>query len=784
MSIFWYMINFYSKRSKINGECAHCKRYNTSPAWCQTCDPQKTAQGWASGNTNIDDFIKEIQLKTTEYENMIEWIPFNKFDIFQKNGDEFLANWLDGIRIVSGKTQSREPYIIDLKILYSSQNTMDPLDEFMNYVKNDQHKVYGLTKNTTTNECMLVFDKFHSKRNYNNGDCEHCNRDNTSPAWCQTCDPQKTVEGWTSGNKNIDDCIKEFQLNSIAYESVIEWIPFNRLENIQKISDDKFGNVFQATWLDGKRLILKYNKRSRSPSYMVELKGLFDSRKSLKEFTNQIEIESDVTKIYGITQLTTTGEYLMVYERAINNYGNDYFASKRHYWNGKCTNCSRFNTSTNWCQSCDPFIKTRSGNKDIDDCIKEFQLNATEHKKAIEWIPFENLNVINEIGKGGFGTVYLANWQQDISHSTKVALKTLPRSKKSSSDFLIEFKSHVHCRISGSRLEIYGLTQNTETKEYMMVIQYANKGDLHNYLKLNFEELTWEDKLSLLINISKDLIKIHKAEYIHCDLHCGNILQHKEESWLGSLKSYVADLGLSRKNEDGVLKKGIYGIMPYIAPEVLLGQKYTPAADIYSFGVIMAEMTTGIRPFYERSFDTKLAIGISCGKRPEFALRTPNCYIELAKSCMHLDSQKRPTAETIYNKLSEWHNFVKESNETYELDEFVESDEYDEPDEFNNPNEYDKSDEVNESNKPDEYDKSDKSNEKLQIISEFMAADRIIPELSIILREHPDIVYASRFINTHDIAQYYKEISDQFNLKDEIASASNNIEIPNDAVNQ
>ncbi|CAG8824470.1 8818_t:CDS:2, partial [Gigaspora margarita] len=56
----------------------------------------------------------------------------------------------------------------------------------------------------------------------------------------------------------------------------------------------------------------------------------------------------------------------------------------------------------------------------------------------------------------------------------------------------------------------------------------------------------------------------------------------------------------------------------------------------------------------------------------------------------------------------------------------------------------------------------------------------IIPELSITLREHPDIEYASRFINNHDIAQHYKEISDQYNIKDEIASASNNFEIPND----
>ncbi|RIB23259.1 hypothetical protein C2G38_2073335, partial [Gigaspora rosea] len=59
-----------------------------------------------------------------------------------------------------------------------------------------------------------------------------------------------------------------------------------------------------------------------------------------------------------------------------------------------------------------------------------FQLNATEHKKAIEWIPFEKLNLIKEIGKGGYGTVFLANWQQKVSYSAKVALKTLPGIKK------------------------------------------------------------------------------------------------------------------------------------------------------------------------------------------------------------------------------------------------------------------------------------------------------------------------------------------------------------------
>ncbi|RIB19776.1 hypothetical protein C2G38_2035789 [Gigaspora rosea] len=46
--------------------------------------------------------------------------------------------------------------------------------------------------------------------------------------------PWKTTQGCTSGNKDIDDCIREFQLKATEDEDVIKWIPFNRLNNIQK----------------------------------------------------------------------------------------------------------------------------------------------------------------------------------------------------------------------------------------------------------------------------------------------------------------------------------------------------------------------------------------------------------------------------------------------------------------------------------------------------------------------------------------------------------------------
>lgn len=82
-----YMIVFKDlkyKRAKRNGTCAHCNRFNTSYSWCQTCGPPRITQGWTSGHKVIDEFIKEFQLKTSEYENqsngflLIDQITFKR----------------------------------------------------------------------------------------------------------------------------------------------------------------------------------------------------------------------------------------------------------------------------------------------------------------------------------------------------------------------------------------------------------------------------------------------------------------------------------------------------------------------------------------------------------------------------------------------------------------------------------------------------------------------------------------------------------------------------------
>ena len=91
----------------------------------------------------------------------------------------------------------------------------------------------------------------------------------------------------------------------------------------------------------------------------------------------------------------------------------------------------------------------------------------------------------------------------------------------------------------GRILNFYRITKDPETTEFMMVLGYAKNGNLRNYFKKNFLNLNWQEKLFILFEIASNLQSIHRSEFIHKDLHSGNILCDDISH------SYISDFGLS-----------------------------------------------------------------------------------------------------------------------------------------------------------------------------------------------------------------------------------------------
>jgi serine/threonine protein kinase len=178
----------------------------------------------------------------------------------------------------------------------------------------------------------------------------------------------------------------------------------------------------------------------------------------------------------------------------------------------------------------------------------------------------------------------------------------------------------------------------------MIVMCKVENGDLRDNLLT--KKYNPNDKFYNLYLISLQLAAMHKLNLIHGDIHDGNIL------YLDHATVLLCDFGLCRSADQPSTE--IFGVLPYMAPEILRGKPYTTATDIYSFGMIMWEMTSGIPVFNDYIHDSNFAKKVCDGLRPEIIEGTIPEYADLVKKCWDNDPEKRPTVEELKNFFYEW----------------------------------------------------------------------------------------------------------------------------------
>ena len=192
--------------------------------------------------------------------------------------------------------------------------------------------------------------------------------------------------------------------------------------------------------------------------------------------------------------------------------------------------------------------------------------------------------ILSLLGSGGFGTVYLA---QDTWLDKKVAIKVPHRQQN------LDLGELLHePRLLGSLNHpniVSVLTAEKQEGVFFIVMEYISGETLETVImREGAVELT--RALDFSVQMANAVDYAHRQNVIHRDLRPGNVLVSDQ----GLVK--VADFGTSRVLEIAAHGTTVIGSPPYMAPEQFHG-KAVFASDLYSLGVTMYQMLTGVLPY-------------------------------------------------------------------------------------------------------------------------------------------------------------------------------------------
>jgi len=240
--------------------------------------------------------------------------------------------------------------------------------------------------------------------------------------------------------------------------------------------------------------------------------------------------------------------------------------------------------------------------------------------------------IISELGKGAMGTVYLG---RDPKINRQVAIKTMALSQEFEQDELEEVKAKFF-----HEAEIAGMLNHPN------IVTIFDAGDEHDLAYIAMEFLDGIDlmpytkkgkllpvttTLKIVAKVAEALQYAHEHGVIHRDIKPANIMILKNKS------VKVTDFGIAHIIESSKKKAGtVLGTPSYMSPEQLSGKELDGRSDLFSLGVMLYELVSGIRPFRGESI-SKLMFKIA--KEPHADVRrhnadVPDCVCTLIDSLL------------------------------------------------------------------------------------------------------------------------------------------------------
>ncbi len=199
--------------------------------------------------------------------------------------------------------------------------------------------------------------------------------------------------------------------------------------------------------------------------------------------------------------------------------------------------------------------------------------------------------IISSIGKGGAGKVYLAN---DTFENRQVAVKTAdPNATMSNIDKRFKMEAEILSKLHSPYI-ISFYDYFIEDGIQMIIMEYVEGISLEQKLKKE-RAISPKEALKFTKQLLEALQEVHSHKVYHRDIKPDNIHITIE----GNMK--LLDFGIVQESDDQDLTKqgSVIGTISYLAPEIIINpyKKANPRTDIYSVGIMIYELLTGIKPF-------------------------------------------------------------------------------------------------------------------------------------------------------------------------------------------